>query len=188
MDAAYRNARAYRQEIANNINRLKDQIDRLQAEAGRVDRFLQEWQDFSSHTEHTENIRESASIEPVDKSKREPLGNPSKEIIAAAARDLIAAAGQPVSRNSLYDYLTEARGLTIRGSNPKMVLSTTMWRLSQGDGEFVRLPKFGYWFRDRDYEPAGFRANGLAVLDAEAFDRMTGSASDELERSDIDQV
>ena len=67
---------------------------------------------------------------------------------------IIDARGQPVPRNYIYAAL-EDEGIKIKGTDPKMVLSTILWRLKS---RFVRLKGYGYWFVDRDYEPADYKA------------------------------
>ncbi len=176
-DIAYVNARQRRDEISKQINHLEDSLSYLRKEAGRVDEFLKQWEEFAALSpthEHSENIYTGKDTSPVDNSdsglsdkpKREGIANPPKELVARFARDLIEHTKAPVSRNSLLTALEKA-DLTIYGSDPKMVLSTMMWRLSKADGVFTRIPKRGYWLRELDYEPAGYRAHSVTNAEAD---------------------
>jgi hypothetical protein len=55
-------------------------------------------------------------------------------------------------RKALLKAVTE-RGIILSGKDPGMVLSTMMWRMRN---EFVGLPRWGYWLKDRPYEPAEY--------------------------------
>ena len=55
-------------------------------------------------------------------------------------------------RKALLKAVTE-RGIILSGKDPEMVLSTMMWRMQD---EFVRLPRWGYWLKNRPYEPAEY--------------------------------
>lgn len=154
-DIAYDNAMRRREEIFKQINTLQDELDRLNREHARVEKFMADWEEFAGVPEHTENEKSLVSVDNIDKLKREPLGNPAKEKIGRFARDLIESQGEPISRNALSAALANA-GIAIRGTNPMMVLSTMMWRMSKEGGEFVRLPRLGYWIRSKPYPPAEY--------------------------------
>ncbi len=78
--------------------------------------------------------------------------NPKKEDVAAKARELILEHGEPMGRTELFEALSEA-GVVIRGSNPEMVLSTMLWRMSS---QIVRLQPHGYWPADVPNAEVGF--------------------------------
>ena len=122
---------------------------------------MADWEEFSrSHavSEHTENTRSGLITEAVDKFVGGRTSNLPKEAIGEFARDLIRGKNAPVTRNGLFLALGLA-GITLQGTDPKMVLSTMMWRMSKPGDPFVRLGKLGYWLADQDYEPAGYKAN-----------------------------
>lgn len=185
-DIAYQNAQRRRDDIARHINHLQDELGYLKTAYARVVQFISDWEEFAGTANHTEQIQNESppdsesSVENFEsrvseKPKREPLNNPPKERIASFARALIETKGAPVSRNALFAAL-ENDGLTIRGTDPKMVLSTTMWRLSKPNGEFVRLGKLGYWLRDRSYAAGGYTPG---VSNGDEF-------QDQTEREDIE--
>ena len=80
--------------------------------------------------------------------------NSKKEEVAEAAKDIIVAEGRSLPRSELYKKLIE-KGLVIEGSDPEMVLSTMLWRMS---GVIVRVRGGGYWVAgqpspDGSYDP-----------------------------------
>jgi hypothetical protein len=79
--------------------------------------------------------------------------------VAEAAREIISEAGEPVMRDVLYFLLAE-RGIHIHGKDPRMVLSTMLWRTND---QVVRLKGGGYWLADMPYEPAGYDPEEEAV-------------------------
>jgi hypothetical protein len=80
------------------------------------------------------------------------LKNSKKEEVARVAREILAGQDKPMPRKALLKAVTE-RGIILSGKDPGMVLSTMMWRMRN---EFVGLPRWGYWLKDRPYEPAEY--------------------------------
>lgn len=95
----------------------------------------------------------AAPYEPV----RRATGNPKKEVIAQEVRDYLKAGGRPMSRRELFQRLCND-GITLRGTNPEVVLSTMLWRAGNMFG-IERLNSGGYalksWRRIRKtHDPA----------------------------------
>lgn len=96
--------------------------------------------------------RQIESLRGIKRTGRIPRrrpGNPNRRLVVDKALELIDAVGKPIPRKNLYRMLSE-RGVSIQGKDPEMVLGTMLYR----DERIVRLKKFGYWFKNRMYEPA----------------------------------
>jgi hypothetical protein len=148
-DKALQNALARKDEIAKEINGLNDKLADLKREAERVDRFIAEWKSFAGETEE-DSQDDLPGFAPHE---RGAVGN----VIRQFARAAIAAANRPLPRKDLYAAL-EQHKIKINGKNPLMGLSTIMWRLQD---EFVRIPGFGYWFRDRPFPGAKYKPGDI---------------------------
>lgn len=161
-DKAIANALARREEISSKINQLQDEISELRKEAGRVDQFIADWKSFAG---------EDSGAEVA------PEKNLVRNVIRNFAAAIIDGAGRPVPRKELYDEMRR-RKAKINAQNPLMALSTTMWHLQE---VFVRIPKYGYWFRDRPYPPAGYTPGDIPDTR-----KSGGSESDHVEDNDND--
>ena len=58
-----------------------------------------------------------------------------------------------MSRRELHGALASI-GLDVNGADPIKALGTMLWR--SGEDVLVQLKGFGYWIKDRDYEPAHY--------------------------------
>jgi hypothetical protein len=146
-DSALQNAEIRRDALASEINQLLQRVNELKADLAKVDRFISDWHEFSG------DALSRPDVDPIP--RKRATGNPDRKEIAKLALDLIEARGAPVSRNALFADLENA-GIALRGTDPKMVLSTMLWRSMRDGFNLVRLPGFGYWFRDRPYPPANY--------------------------------
>jgi hypothetical protein len=148
-DKAYENAKARRDELARTINEAQQRMDAMRGELHGIDTFLEQWRKFAGVEAPT------AQPSPLSQGsvyrRERPHRNSKKEEVAQAAREILNAEGRPLPRTELYKRLVD-RGLVIEGSDPEMVLSTMLWRMS---GQIVRLPK-GYWPTDVPYPEGGY--------------------------------
>ena len=84
---------------------------------------------------------------------KEVVDNSSKEAVAEAAYKLVKMRGDRIMRDELYDLLIE-QGIVINGKNPKMILSTMLWRVKPS--KLVRLKGGGYWLKDKRYDAENY--------------------------------
>lgn len=139
-DTAIQNAQARRDQLAAEINDFQHNITVLKQELARVDKFIADWNAF-------------AGIEADAESKTtEKKANPPRNRVGEEAAIIIDQNARPVPRADLFKALAE-RGFHIYGKDAEMVLSTMMWRMQD---KFVRIPAWGYWFRDRPFPPAKY--------------------------------
>ncbi|MBN9219560.1 MAG: hypothetical protein J0I79_16565 [Mesorhizobium sp.] len=80
--------------------------------------------------------------------------NIPKDVMEKEVRSLITEAHKrPMTRTELVEAL-ELKGVPVAGADPSKALGTILWRM--GD-KFINIKGFGYWPRDLEYEPAGYR-------------------------------
>jgi hypothetical protein len=65
---------------------------------------------------------------------------------------LIEREGRPLPRQHIFQSLI-GEGINLQGKDPEMVLSTMLWRLKE---RFVRIPRQGYWLKEKDYPAGGY--------------------------------
>lgn len=158
VDKALRNAESTRKQLIEKRLFLHKQIAEIDAEIGEIDAFIRAWHAFAAGpgrvgvVENGDIQNKTGSADGGDSPAPKTTGNSSKEDVAAAAREIIVARGQPVMRDELYDLLTD-KGLIIQGKDPKMVLSTMLWRMK---GEIARVSGGGYWPADMPNPEIGF--------------------------------
>ncbi len=155
-DKALKNAERKRDSLAAEINSLAQRMEELKRDLAKIDAWIAQWHELSgtlATSEAADSISMSSSVSGSsgESKKRRATGNPSKEDVAAKVKELILERGAPIARNDLFDAL-ESRGIIIRGADPKMVLSTMLWRTE----DIIRLAGYGYWPKDRPFEPAGY--------------------------------
>jgi hypothetical protein len=125
-------------------------MEGLKRDIANIDAWIVQWHEFAGREDDAAMTFPGSAEFTAPRASR-TTGNPPKEEVAAKAIELILAKGAPMSRNALFADL-EANGVIIRGADPKMVLSTMLWR----SGDIVRLPGLGYWLKKEPYEPAGY--------------------------------
>lgn len=148
------NAEGRFNEISFEIEVLAKKIADLQTERERIRRFIETWREFADATKPSPaptEAKEGPRQNPEART-RSTVKNPSRERIRGEVRILLNVKGKPELRKDVFNYLRD-QGIEIFGKDPKMVFSTMMWRMQD---EFVRIPRWGYWFRDRPYAPAGY--------------------------------
>lgn len=160
-DPALKNAEIRRDALAAQINSALQQVDEWKRELRGVEQFIAAWHSFASMLSREDGLPTAlvSALAPASESAvgdahsgKPSARNSRKEEVAEAALGVIREHGAPVSRSDLYNELV-ARGLRIGGTDPEMVLSTMLWRMKD---LIVRIPKFGYWPRDKKFEPAGY--------------------------------
>jgi hypothetical protein len=140
---ALRNAELAKKRLKEEIQRLSAELDRKRLELKQVDTFLQQWAKFAAPQP---DLMEDERGELV------PWKNPSREAVGRAVRTILLTNGKPMLRDELFGKL-QTSGTDIRGKDPKMILSTMLWRMPD---RFVRLKGFGYWPREMPYPPAHY--------------------------------
>jgi len=73
---------------------------------------------------------------------------------------ILADEGRPIKRGELLDIL-EKQGVVMGGTDKSKALGTTLWRVQD---KIVNLNGFGYWLKDRAYDPAGYRGDLEGLL------------------------
>lgn len=158
-DRAVENAETMKKQLLERRKAIQAELIGIDDQIGRIDRFLKDWQLFADFeeptTDHTSVIMGSdngneTSLTHTKKPARPR--NSSKEEVAKVARDIIRERGEPIMRDELFDLLT-SRGLTIQGKDPRMVLSTMLWRMRE---RVARVKGGGYWPADIPNAAAGY--------------------------------
>ncbi|MDD9739151.1 MAG: hypothetical protein RID15_08325 [Marinovum algicola] len=138
-DNALEKAENLKFEMAERITALEADLTEARAELARAERFISEYHAFMSGDTPPESLEEE-SPEVVTPARKRPR-NPPKEKVAELSVEIIRERGEPIPRDDLYEALDE-RGLHIEGKDPRMVLSTMLWRQPE---TVVRLKRGGYW-------------------------------------------
>ncbi|HVV78557.1 MAG TPA: hypothetical protein VHD59_02940 [Pseudolabrys sp.] len=149
-DPAFVNAQERRDTIVSELSLAQQKVDELRKELARVDQFLRDWRAFAGEIEEEPEFAMTADSPPVGK-------NPDKQLIGDLAEASMVTKGRPIPRRELMEDLKK-NGVFLHGKNPDMILSTMMWRMQD---RFVRIPGFGYWFRDEIYTPAKYRPGSI---------------------------
>lgn len=150
-----RQAKLRQEEVRQRLQRLSDDQARTYAAIQRATAELYQLMGYVEALEKIfkENAEMEANVErTTSNSQRKRIKNPEREKVVAAALGVIEEAGRPLSRQELYETLSE-RGLTITGKDPLMVFSTMLWR---SKNRIVRLRGHGYWPTNRSYPPANY--------------------------------
>ncbi len=176
MDTALKNAEARRSEAKAELEQLQAQVRVLTAELDRIDRFIQDWREFAGVSEPDVAPHEVKAAGP----RRKPR-NPPREEIGDAVAAILDERNEPILRDPLFDEL-EQRGIHLVGKDPRMILSTMIWRMSD---RFIRLPPHGYWFKDRPFHPANYDPEAISRARDIAEEHAVGVARlRELEKLD----
>lgn len=158
-DSAIENAIAIRAEMADKIAKAEEQIKEWRSKMDRVERFIRDWEDFSGEKAPASGgdqyidfmSRTKARIAKHEASAAKSK-NPKKEDVAEEAIKIIRENGKPMTRDQLFEAL-QAKGITIFGKNPPVVLQTMLWRMQD---RIVHLKGHGYWPREDDYMAADY--------------------------------
>lgn len=147
-DKALSNAEAKKNQLVEKKRRLLAELTDVDDQIGQVDRFIKAWHAFAEdESESTvdklleQRTNKEGSSENV---RKKATKNSRKEAVAEAAREIILQLGRPAARKELFDQLI-ARGLTIEGADPEMVLSTMLWRMKD---RIQRVEGGGYWIAE----------------------------------------
>lgn len=155
---AYDKATVRLAEIKRQIEALRNQIKGLEREAGVLVGFIDTWHSLTG-TKGEPSIPYLPNQEKVSARGK----NPSREEVGAAVEKILRKLGRPVPRTPLFEEV-QSLGLTIHGQDPEMVFSTMMWRMRD---RFVRLKKYGYWFKDEPCAFARYQPEHVATRDAD---------------------
>lgn len=151
-DNAVENAIAILHEMTAKIAEAEVRIKEWRAKMDRAERFIKDWEEFSG-----QKVEPASTPVVESKPRLHPSGrpkNPLKEEVALAACEILRARGEPMSRDDLFEALTE-RGVIIHGKNPPVVLQTMLWRVQE---VITHLKGHGYWptkdaYPEADYAP-----------------------------------
>lgn len=162
-DRAISNAESLKKQLLERKKALQAELLGIDDQLGRIDRFLKDWRLFSDANQlgldhipvNTEFDRENKEGSTHTGVRRSRPKNSPKEEVAEAAREFIRERGVPIMRDDLFDLLT-AHGFNIQGKDPRMVLSTMLWRMKD---KVVRLKSGGYWLAEVPNEAAGYDPN-----------------------------
>lgn len=137
---AYTNAMHRRSELIQALKDTQLKLEIQQTELDGVDLFLAQLQQFERSSDHL--VMPDHLATPAKAIARNGR-NPKRDVVADNAYEIIKAHGRPILRLELYELL-QARGIVIQGKDPKMVLTTMLWRSRD---KIVRCTD-GYWLAD----------------------------------------
>ncbi|MDY8109127.1 hypothetical protein U0C82_08210 [Fulvimarina sp. 2208YS6-2-32] len=185
-DHTFAKARELRAQLEARIQEYTEKLEVWKAERDRIDSLIQGWEEIQnldvdavlegrsqnlrnlwgktrfvpprliSRPMHRKprriNVETELSLEQSDRSG----SNSRKEDVAAVARLIIMNRGRPVDRETLLHQLREY-GLVIEGANPEKAMNTMLWRTREKpEYGVIGLRGYGYWLRERAYEPADY--------------------------------
>lgn len=162
-DSAIENAKARRIKLLFEINDFQSKVLDLRKELARVDQFIADWNAFAGIETEPESPVQGGAIK-----------NPPRDEVGDRVEWLLDRNGAPMMRADLFRALAE-KGIVINGKDPEMVLSTMMWRMQD---KFVRIPSWGYWFRDRPFTPAKYKPGDIP----NSRDKAEDDAQNEIEK------
>ncbi len=139
-----KSAKLLKRQILSMIHDREKELRGLQKQYNMLENFIDNYPHM--------NVDSGANNER-NKNKNRPTVNSNKVDVAEAAYKLIKMRDKPIKRDELYDLLIQ-QGVIINGKNPKMILSTMLWRVKNSG--VVRLKSGGYWLKDRRYPPADY--------------------------------
>jgi hypothetical protein len=166
-DRVLTNALMQRDKYAAEINQKNQEIEAIRKDLGAVETFIANWYKFAGlgadsgggadsnsgvDKSYTQDIQPIAAQGTLLAASEPTHKNPPRQEVGRAAWEVMTQLQRPVPRAELFKELAQ-RGIEIRGKDPEMVLSTMVWRLQE---HFVRLPKFGYWKRSHEWQPANY--------------------------------
>lgn len=136
-------------------NQLVTQRDQIRDRLAKTEELISQIEDFVATLQqgNVSSIVDSGDGVPSANRITEPP-NPRKEEVARHVREIIEAEQRPMSRKELFQRL-KARGVTLQGKKPEMVLSTMLWRAGEHAG-VIRIQRGGYWLKERPWPNAGY--------------------------------
>lgn len=161
-DKALENAKNKRKQLLDRKRQVVAELHEIDHSINEIDQFMKAWHKFAEEAANwlvDKSEHEANKSEHSDTVKSKATGNSRKEEVADAARKFIEDRGEPIMRDELYDLLT-AEGLTIKGKDPKMVLSTMLWRMRH---RVIRLKSGGYWLAEVPNDKYGYTPVPAAV-------------------------
>lgn len=159
-DKALENAKALKIKANEEVHRLERELRFWRDRVSMADHFIDQWNAFASGEpvdSGETNPSEWNKEEPSASLGRKAIRNSKKEDVAAAAREIILERGSPIMRDELYDLLTD-QGFVIEGKDPRMVLSTMLWRMRE---QITRVEGGGYWPSDVPNNEAGYDPDAI---------------------------
>lgn len=147
-DEAIMNALARRTDLEGKIAKAEETIKRSRAQIIEINKFIKQWEKFSGKSADQVTSanplqnREDLQLDSPSRGLAPSNQNPKKEKVAEEVIHILENAGKPLSRSDLFRQL-QARGVTLHGANPEMVLSTMLWR-TRDAYDIVRLKSGGY--------------------------------------------
>ncbi|TPW25847.1 hypothetical protein [Pararhizobium mangrovi] len=167
-DRAIENAKSEREQLVGEREQIVQRQQVIDARLAVVNAFIENWHAFAGEGEQNfivepaqslPDLPPSASIDGEgDSARTRTTGNSDKDDVAQAARQEIEQAGHPLKAGDLYEALTSQHDLTIEGKDPYTVLRVMLKR-TQDDFGVISLGKKGYWLKERNWEPANYRAS-----------------------------
>ncbi len=183
INAAHEKRAKLEQEMAAQRNAIRDanaRLANLEAQFAEIESFIAMWHRLTN-TPYAPQAAERNEIGlPVVKRTRPK--NPDREVVVSKVLEIIQERGVPVGRKDLFETLT-AMGITIRGKDPEMVLSTMLWRSKD---KVVRLPNHGYWPAHLPYDAAHYDPEFEDFMGATADEPEDGVEVDEDDEDDAD--
>ena len=152
-DAALTNALEKARGLEASIIKIEQDLKSAKQELSKTKDFISAWYGFAGVS-----VGEAANGFTLEQGVESSIttesrgSNPKKETVVAVVMAIILETGHPVSRNFLFDRLKDA-GIRINGKDPKMILSTMLWRSKD---LVIRLDHHGYWLTSHPYAPAGY--------------------------------
>ena len=148
METPLEQAIKLRDQLVAQRDQVRDRLAKTEELISQIEEFVATMQQGN-----VSSIVDSGGSTPTVNRITEPP-NPRKEEVARHVREVIEAEQRPMSRKELFQRL-KARGVTLQGKNPEMVLSTMLWRAGE-DAGVVRIQRGGYWLKERPWPAAGY--------------------------------
>lgn len=153
--------------LANAMKRR----DELRAEIAEIEHFLSLYNRFSASgggeeaPSQAEKSEEQKGAESAPATRADGDGGESetpavrqrgwpKERLKPYIKAAIATAERPLTRGELLRAM-QRENIPVGGTDQSKNMGTILWRLKD---DFVNLDGYGYWPRELDYEPAGYRS------------------------------
>jgi fructose-specific phosphotransferase system component IIB len=151
-DEAIKNALSRRADLEIKISKAEELIKRSKSQITEINKFIKQWERFSGKSVDAISLEKAMSevenilnfiTSPKEATQKQ---NPKKERVAEEVVHILQKEQRPVSRDELFEML-QTKGISLHGTNPRMVLSTMLWRI--GDAyDIVRLKSGGYTLRN----------------------------------------
>jgi hypothetical protein len=138
----------------NEIKKIMEKRELLRQELEKIDNFLDLYRELTG----TEAVRSEPSAAtdsaepPKSHGRKRTPGTAKPSDVGPMARRILLDNGKPMTRSELLKALEE-RDVVLAGEDKAKYLGTILWRMKEA---FINLEGFGYWPKDKPFEPANY--------------------------------